>query len=183
MTMLRGYTVPSPGAGDGEYGGFGGYGSPCIGCGPSFAGFAASPATHPYWEGQGIANRIPALNGYGDHPLPEPGALGYYGEDMHSQDVLHSHDGYGSYGEDPSPLPVLPLLLGALAGRLLLGNLRGAAIGAGLGYFFRDSFPKFAGYGAAPARVIWADRLTDKRQASRGGRVIWADRSSNRLTR
>lgn len=108
MTMLRGYVMPSPNASDGEYG--------------SFAGFAASPVDRPYWEGQGIANTIPALNGFGDETPPDAVVNNMFS----------------------APLP---LALGAIAGRLVLGNMRGALIGAGLGYFFRDKFPKFAGYG------------------------------------
>lgn len=61
MTMIKGYSIPSPGAGDGEYG--------------SFAGYAASPTTRPYWEGQGIANTMPALNGYAEVP-PMPSTNG-----------------------------------------------------------------------------------------------------------
>jgi hypothetical protein len=136
MTMLKGYVMPSPGASDGEYG--------------SFAGFAASPATHPYWQGQGIANTIPALNGFGAM-LTGPD---FYTDRKGRRVYTYQHSGskgVHGYGDDAPPamdlMSPLPLVLGAILGRVVLGNTRGALIGAGLGYFFRDKFPRFAAYG------------------------------------
>ncbi len=153
MTMLKGYSIPQPGPTDGEYGGFGDV---------QFAGYAQSPADRPYWEGQGIARTIPALNGYG---LPMPSQLNGYGSPplppppppvpppvsvtggpVGTSQFQSPAPGNGML--PPSiPMPALPIIVGAVLGRLLLGNLRGAAVGAVAGYFYNDSNPNFSGYG------------------------------------
>lgn len=63
MQMIRGYAVPRPDAGDGEYGAYS-VGA-CHGCDvPGMHGFAASPVAVPYWAMQNIDAPVPALNGY-----------------------------------------------------------------------------------------------------------------------
>lgn len=113
MTMLKGYTIPSPGPTDGEYGGF--------------AGYAASPAGRSYWEGQGVANHVPALNGFGDD---EPAPMGV-------------------------PLSMTPVLAGALLGWWLSG-WKGAAVGIAAGAYMRK-LPVFSGFGSIntlPVKVV-----------------------------
>ncbi|MFZ2152106.1 MAG: hypothetical protein WAV09_03300 [Minisyncoccia bacterium] len=114
MTMLKGYTIPSPGPGDGEYGGFGGYGD------VRFAGFAASPAVRPYWEGQGIANTIPALNGYGEDLME-----------------LDPEAAQAQQPAAPAAISPIALVVGALAGRFFIGGLKGIVIGAAAGHMLR----------------------------------------------
>ena len=135
MSMLKGYTIPSPGVTDGEYGAFGGFGD------AQFAGYAASPVDHPYWEGQGIARTLPALNGYG--------------EDLHSQDVLHSHDGYA--GEDEPGMT--PVIAGALFG-WWLGGWKGAIVGGGAGAYM-CKLPVFSGF---DEKVVYLSRQKQRRQ-------------------
>jgi hypothetical protein len=55
MKMIKGYNIPAPGAADGEYGGFAGFGD----TDESFGGFGS------YWGDSGIAAPVPALNGFG----------------------------------------------------------------------------------------------------------------------
>ena len=140
MTMLKGYVMPSPNANDGEYGGFGGV---------QFAAYAASPAEHPYWEGQGIARSIPALNGFGTRLTGPDFVRGRRGQREYVSTHSRSEGTHGFGDALPSTLPPIPLIVGAIVGRVVLGNLRGALIGAGLGYAFRDKFAALAGFGNA----------------------------------
>lgn len=113
MTMLKGYTIPSPGPTDGEYGGFAGLGD------MNFAGYAASPVDRPYWEGQGVANHVTALNGFGaDDPAATPPVV---------------------------PINMTPVFVGAALGWWLWG-WKGAAVGLAAGVAMRK-MPVFSGFG------------------------------------
>ena len=109
--MLKGYTMPMPGASDGEYGGFGG----CHGCGPSrYSGFNASPATRPYWEGQGIARTIPALDGYSYLEGPRPDAMEGDGE-MLPREQAAVREAFSM----PAPSSLVPFAIGGAVGGLI----------------------------------------------------------------
>lgn len=63
MEMIKGYKMPSPNSGDGEYGGF--------------AAYSASPAVTPYW-GNVLTAPVPRLDGFGSTPSTQ--ALGVGGQ-------------------------------------------------------------------------------------------------------
>lgn len=154
MTMLKGYAIPAPGAGDGEYGGFGDFGA------SRFAGYAQSPADRPYWQGQGIANTIPALNGYGLSPAQQRQydmrrrQMQQEREQVHTSQTVH---GYG----DPVPSSISSLSLtpttgavgGAIAGWLNNG-VKGAVIGGLLGYFVGEKLGTPAALGAYGNEIV-----------------------------
>lgn len=118
MTMLKGYTIPTPGSADGEYGSFGYYSGGAGG----FSDYADSPAERPYWAGQRIARTIPALNGFGDREemLEEGGATLNYGPTP--QEATAAKVSLGT------------IALGAIIGYALGRNPIAATLGAGLGF-------------------------------------------------
>ncbi len=156
MTMLKGYAIPSPGAGDGEYGGFGGV---------QFAAYAQSPANHPYWEGQGIAKTIPALNGFGAYGARSRAARqaalnrqpGWSTDSTGRAPAGGRHgntDSVHGYGDEPqvqsllgSLTPNTAALVGGVAGYLHSG-VKGGLIAGALAYF---AVEKLKGSGALGA--------------------------------
>lgn len=138
--MLKGYNIPRPGPGDGEYGGFSG-----------FAAYAQSPANHAYWQGQGIARTIPALNGFGYGINSDD----FYTDRRGKRVYIPRHSRSGAvhgYGADPSiELPALTpktaAIAAAAAGFLTEGARRGAIWGV-LAYLVVDKFvAPVSGYG------------------------------------
>jgi hypothetical protein len=163
MTMLKGYTTPNPGAGDGEYGSFGS----CAGCEASqMRGFSASPAQIPYWEGQGIARTIPALNGFG------------FATEQHVETMQTQIE--QTTGESVD----LKMLAGTAFLGWFFGGNRGALIGAGVGFFYGKKLraiatgasslvakvadPSVAGFGASHSSA-------SRDRPRRGGRVLIPD--------
>jgi hypothetical protein len=104
MKMIKGYNIPAPGAADGEYGGFASYGE-------------RDSVPGPYW---GIADPIPALNGFGD-----------YGE--------------GAPAPKAIPTTLTPFLLAALGA--FLGNKAKGTAGAFVGAIVGFIAAKKAGVG------------------------------------
>ena len=122
MTMLKGYTIPSPGSADGEYGSFGYYSGDCAGCSP-YSDYADSPAERPYWAGQRIARTIQALNGFGDR------------EEIREESGATLNLGPTNVQSPASAKVSLGVVaFGAMLGYALGRNPIAATIGAGLGY-------------------------------------------------
>lgn len=136
MTMLRGYTIPQPGAGDGEYGSFGSYRG-CSGCeSAQMSGLSASPAAVPYWD-TNIMRPIPALNGFNGFGFATE-------EDTLTMGVA------GDLGQAPSDaMGKLGLVLAGAAagyffGRNPIAAMLGAAAGLAVG---KVAKPSFGAYG------------------------------------
>jgi hypothetical protein len=107
MKMVKGYTLPSPDAGDGEYGGF--------------AEYASSPAVAPYWAGgnpAALMAKVPALDGVGACH-----GCGYGADPLATEGTITSK-------------PALMALAGAGAGVLLSRNPVFVLLGAAAGYAF-----------------------------------------------
>lgn len=116
MTMLKGYAVPLPGSGDGEYGSFGS----CSDCGLN--GYDDSPATRPYWANQRIARTIQPLNGYGDQA------------EVIEESAPTQNLGPINLAPRKAAVKLGAISLGAIIGYALGRNPIAATVGAGIAY-------------------------------------------------